>query len=70
MSDAHQGCPITPFLNWAGERKYNKSLVGSDKDRETTHLLPSWAKQTQPGQINLIHYQSNQNKILRNKMKS
>ena len=46
MPGAHQSCSITPLLSWTGERKYNKSLVGRDKDREITQQLLSRAKQT------------------------
>jgi len=34
MSGAQQSHSIVPLLSWAGERKYNKRLVGRDKDRE------------------------------------
>ena len=60
-----------PLLSWTGERKYNESLMGQDKDREVTQQLLSWAKQTRLGEkINFIYYQSNQNRIMRNKPKS
>jgi len=52
-------CPpsrsITPLLSWTGERKYNKRLVGQDKDREITQQLLLGAKQTQLGEISLIY---------------
>jgi len=34
MPDDHHSFSITLLLNWAGEIKYNKRLVGEDKDRE------------------------------------
>ena len=50
-------------------KKYNAGLMGRDKDREITQQLPSWAKQTQLGEISIIYYQSNQSRIMRNKPK-
>lgn len=38
-----------------GGGKYDKKLVGHDKDREITHQLPSCAKQTEVGEINLVY---------------
>lgn len=40
------------------------------KDRETTHQLPSQATLSQLREFNLIHYQSNQSKAMRNKTES
>jgi len=58
------------LLNWTGEKKYNKRLMGRDKDRGITHQLPSQAKQTQLGEISLIYHQSNQSRIMRNKTRA
>jgi len=40
MPGAHQSHSVTPLLSWTGERKYNKRLMGPDKDREITQQLP------------------------------
>ena len=61
-----------PLLSQTGERKYNKRLVGQDTDRERS--LTNY-RHRQNGldlgkKINLIYYQSNQSRIMRNKTKS
>jgi len=45
------GCPPKPLYHspsstGQGRKNNDKKLVGQDKDREITQLLPSWAKQT------------------------
>jgi len=37
---------LLPLLSWTGGEKYDEGLMRQDKDREITHLLLSWAKQT------------------------
>jgi len=39
------------LLNWTGERKCGKRLVGQDKDREITHLLPSQENRLYSGKL-------------------
>jgi len=46
-----QAAPSLTHLNWTGEKKYHKRLVGQDKDREITQQLLSQGKQTQLGEI-------------------
>lgn len=36
----------SPSMNRTGERKYDKNLMGQDKDREVTYQLPSRADST------------------------
>jgi len=59
-----------PLLIWTGDRQYHARLMGQDEDREITHQLPLWAKQTQSGEISLIYHQLNQSRLMRNKTKS
>ena len=54
MPGAHQSRSITHLLGWTGERKYNKELVGRDKDRRdhssiivTGKTDSAWGKLTQ-----------------------
>ena len=51
MPVAHQSHSITILHSWTGERKYNETLVGWDKDREITQQLQTWANQTLLGEI-------------------
>ena len=67
MPGAHQSHSVTPLLSWTGERKYNKRLMGPDKDREITQQLPWQANQTRLREINLIYCKSNQSRTMRNK---
>lgn len=44
MLGAYQSHPVTPLLNWKGDRKHNERLEGQDKGREIIYQLQSWAK--------------------------
>jgi len=60
-----------PLLSWTEEKKYDKRLVGQEKDGERS--LSSyhwWSKQTQLGEICLIYRQSNQSRLMGNKTRS
>jgi len=43
-----------PLLSRTGGGNQIEKLVGQDKDREIAHQSPSWAKQTQLGEFDLI----------------
>lgn len=49
-----------------GREIYNERLMGQDKDSEITQQSPSQAKQTPPGEISSIYYQSNQSRTMGN----
>ena len=62
---------VTPLLNWTGERKYNERLMGRAEARERS--LTSYRHRQNRldlGKMNIIYYQSNQGRIIRNKTKS
>jgi len=44
--DAHQTALSLLILNRTGEENMMEKLIKRDKDREITHQLLSWAKQT------------------------
>jgi len=72
MPGAHQNCSITPFLNWTGERKYDERLEGQDKERERS-LTNHHHRQNRLNlgrKVSLIHHQSNQSRIVKNKTRS
>ena len=52
-----------------GRGKYNKRLMGRDKHRQRW-LTDCHHRQNRLGEINLIYYQSNQSRIMRNKLES
>ena len=61
-----------PLLSWTGERKYDERLEGQDKDRERSltnycHRKNRWNLRRKGS---LIHHQSNQSRIVRNKSRS
>jgi len=58
MPGAHGNGPSLPPSNGHRGGKQNKRLAGQDKEREITHQLPSWAKQTRLGEINLLTVKS------------
>jgi len=61
-----------PLLSWTGERKYVERLEGRDKDRERSLTsYPHGQNRLNLGRkVSLIHHQSNQSKIVRNKTRS
>ena len=59
------------LLNGTEETKYNRRLVGRGRDRETSHSNDNHGQnRVNLRKINLIYYQSNQSRIMRNKSKS
>jgi len=42
--------PLSQSLASEGQEKKTRNFMGQDKDREITYQLPSWAKQTRPGE--------------------
>jgi len=61
-----------PLLNWTGQRKYDERLEAPDKDRERslTNYCHGQNRLNLGRKGSLIHHQSNQSKIMRNKTKS
>ena len=61
-----------PLLSWTGERKYDERLEGRDKDRERslTSYYHGQNRLNLGRKGNLIHQQSNQSRIVRNKSRS
>jgi len=61
-----------PLLSWTGERKYDERLEGRHKDRERS-LISYCHGQNRLNlgrKGSLIHHQSNQSRIVRNKSRS
>jgi len=58
-----------PLLSWTGERKYDERLKGRDKDRERslTDYCHGQNRVNLGRKGSLIHHQSNQSRIMRNK---
>jgi len=61
-----------PLLNWTGEREYDDRLEGRDKDRERspTNYHHGQNNMNLGRKGSLIHHQSNQSRIMRNKTRS
>jgi len=61
-----------PLLKWTGERKYDERLKGRDKDRERslTNYCHRQNRLNLGRKGSLIHHQSNQRRIVRNKSRS
>lgn len=52
---AHQAALSLYLLSRTREKKYNKKLMGQNKDGDTIYWLKTWAKQTWPREIILIY---------------
>jgi len=67
-----KAAPSLPFLTWTGERKYDEDLEGRDKDRERslTNYRHGQTRLNLGRKGSLIHHQSNQSRIMRNKSRS
>ena len=61
-----------PLLSWTRERKYGQRLEGRDKDRERslTNYCHGQYRLNLGRKGSLIHHQSNQSRIVRNKTRS
>jgi len=66
MPGPHQSCSSTLLLRWTGERNDSERSVGQDEDRERAlaHYRPG---QNNLDLENLIYYQSNPRRAIRNK---
>ena len=51
---AHQGALSLPLFNRTEGKKNVEKLMDQDKDRDITYQLPSWAKQLNSENINLL----------------
>ena len=63
---------LLPLLIWTGERKYDERLKGRDKDRERslTNYRHRQNRLNLGRKGSLIHHQSSQRRIVRNKTRS
>jgi len=64
--------PSLPLLSWTGEIKYDERLEGQGKDRESslTNYCHGQNRLNLGRKGSLIHHQSNQSRIVRNKFTS
>jgi len=72
MPGAHPNRSFTPLLSWIGERKYDEGLGGQDEDgeRSLTNYCHGQNRLNLRRKGSLIHHQSNQSRIVRNKSRS